>query len=300
LWQRLELLGTAGRAGERGALLAHRQRRADRRHRRVHGQGGGHQWQPTSSYWVGNHIHAIHGSPVALEEHGIYIDGDGSYEIAYNVIEDVRGGSGFQVYVNGGNGSDFCDDVVLHHNLIHGIAKHGINIADGSQNRFQIYDNVVYDVLQAGLRFNTNTLHAARIWNNTFAATNKNGNTVNGVITNDWDFPADALDLENNIFSPASSAIPYQGGSVGVSTGIGNVSHNLYFGGAGSTSFDAAPVAGDPLFETPGSDYHLRAGSPAIDAGSAAASVLVTTDYDVLTVRPQGAGFDIGAYEYKP
>ena len=254
----------------------------------------------TNSYWVGNHIHAIYGSPVSLEEHGIYIDGDGSYEIAYNVIEDVQGGSGFQIYVNGGNGSDFCSNVSFHHNLIHGVAKHGINIADGSQNAIQVYDNVVYNTVQAGLRFNTNTLHGAKIWNNTFAGTNSNGSTYDGVMTNDWNLPADALDLENNIFIPANSATPYEGGSVGLATGMGTLSHNLYFGGSGSIAFDQAPIVGDPGFVAAGSDYHLVAGSKAIDAGSAAVSSLVQTDYDVLTVRPQGKGFDIGAYEFKP
>ncbi|HTP30402.1 MAG TPA: choice-of-anchor Q domain-containing protein [Anaeromyxobacteraceae bacterium] len=254
----------------------------------------------TNSYWVGNHIHAIYGSPVNLEEHGIYIDGDGSYEIAFNVIDDVKGGSGFQIYVNGGNGSDSCNSVSLHHNVIHGIAKHGINVADGSQNAIQVYDNLVFDVVQAGLRFNTNTLHGAKIWNNTFANTNTNGSSYQGAITNDWNLPADALDMENNIFSPTTSATPYSGGSVGLSAGVGRVTHNLYYGGAGAASFDSAPVSGDPRFATPGSDFHLAPDSHAIDAGSTAVSSLVSTDYDVLTVRPQGRGFDIGAYEHKP
>ncbi|HXL16563.1 MAG TPA: putative Ig domain-containing protein, partial [Streptosporangiaceae bacterium] len=58
----------------------------------------------TGSVWLGNHIHDIQGSP--QECHGIYIDGDGSYEIAYNLIENIRSGNGFQIYVNGGNGSN--------------------------------------------------------------------------------------------------------------------------------------------------------------------------------------------------
>lgn len=51
----------------------------------------------------------------------------------------------------------------------------------------------------------------------------------------------------------------------------------------------------DPLFvnEAAG-DYHLKAGSPAIDAGTSAAGV--GYDYDGVT-RPQGPAVDIGAYE---
>jgi hypothetical protein len=42
-------------------------------------------------------------------------------------------------------------------------------------------------------------------------------------------------------------------------------------------------------------DFHLRAGSPAIDAGVMLRSVL--DDFDGV-LRPQGARPDIGAYEY--
>ncbi len=48
----------------------------------------------------------------------------------------------------------------------------------------------------------------------------------------------------------------------------------------------------DPLFVS-ATDFHLAVGSPAIDAGLA---VPVATDFDG-NPRPQGAGYDIGAYE---
>jgi hypothetical protein len=54
-------------------------------------------------------------------------------------------------------------------------------------------------------------------------------------------------------------------------------------------------VYGDPLFVSPG-NYHLTAGSPAIDAGMDAWS---TIDYDGHP-RPMGRGFDIGADEVVP
>jgi hypothetical protein len=46
----------------------------------------------------------------------------------------------------------------------------------------------------------------------------------------------------------------------------------------------------------PAFDLHLRAGSPAIDAGSA--TLAPNADRDG-TARPQGAGFDVGAYEHR-
>jgi hypothetical protein len=53
----------------------------------------------------------------------------------------------------------------------------------------------------------------------------------------------------------------------------------------------------NPLFAAPAADdYHIQADSPAIDAGM---NVGVTTDLEG-THRPQGSGYDIGAYEFTP
>jgi hypothetical protein len=54
----------------------------------------------------------------------------------------------------------------------------------------------------------------------------------------------------------------------------------------------------DPRFVNAGSgDFHLMIGSPAIDAADPGSTV--STDYDSV-MRPQGAGRDLGAFEYKP
>ena len=65
--------------------------------------------------------------------------------------------------------------------------------------------------------------------------------------------------------------------------------------------FDPQGIIADPLFlrYTPSAsdnDYHLKQGSPLIDAGEDLASFF-TTDKDDLT-RPQGSAWDIGPYEY--
>jgi hypothetical protein len=52
----------------------------------------------------------------------------------------------------------------------------------------------------------------------------------------------------------------------------------------------------DPLFiNSSAGDYKLQSSSPAIDSGIATPSV--PTDKDD-SIRPQGSGWDIGAYEY--
>jgi parallel beta-helix repeat protein len=53
-------------------------------------------------------------------------------------------------------------------------------------------------------------------------------------------------------------------------------------------------VTTTPGFVRPGSDFHLAAGSRAIDAGATISSV--SNDHDGMR-RPAGGGYDIGAYE---
>jgi hypothetical protein len=249
--------------------------------------------------WLGNHIHDIYCGPAnagPLQNHGIYIDGDGDYEIAYNVIENIYGGSGFQTYVNGTNGSNTTGNVNLHHNLIRAIGKHGINIADGSKQGIKIYNNIITDTQFAGLRFNTTQLNRARIYHNTFYNTNLARKEKYGAIMNDWRLPRDAIDFQNNIIVPSSGTY-YTGGTVGFEDKIGIINRNFWYGGKGSTQLDAYPQTGELQFVVDGQDFHLRPESWAVDAGSPTVSRIVTNDYDITTRRPQGLGFDIGAFE---
>jgi hypothetical protein len=70
--------------------------------------------------------------------------------------------------------------------------------------------------------------------------------------------------------------------------------HN--FLGAGYTEIHGTDyLEGDPLFVDPDAqDFHLQAGSPAIDQGSSTGAP--ATDLDGVT-RPQGAAVDVGCYE---
>ena len=61
------------------------------------------------------------------------------------------------------------------------------------------------------------------------------------------------------------------------------------------TGFDSNSSSCDPRFvNAPGGDYRLQSGSPLIDRGQSLPEVLF--DYDGIP-RPQGAGYDIGAFE---
>ncbi len=259
---------------------------------------GGINGNATNAFWYGNHIHDIAGG-AAQENHGIYIDGDGSYDIGFNVIENVTGGNGFQIYVNGENGSDTANHVHFHHNLVHGASKHGLNIADNAQNDIALWNNVVYDTAYSGIRFNSSILNAAKIYNNTFYGVDTSGTNANyAAISNDSGVPANAFDIRNNIFEPASGQ-PLSGGSVGFGGTIGTITNNLWFGGTGSVSFDAHAVKADPMFVAAPTNFALLAASPAIDKGSSVVNTLVVDDYSAIDTRPAGIGFDIGAYEFE-
>ncbi len=74
---------------------------------------------------------------------------------------------------------------------------------------------------------------------------------------------------------------------------MGVASNNIVLGAIANFSNYFADVSN---FGLPGNfDLHLKSGAPAIDAGNSIDAPL--TDYDGIP-RPQGLGFDIGAYEY--
>ncbi len=74
--------------------------------------------------------------------------------------------------------------------------------------------------------------------------------------------------------------------------------HNLIDGcrGYGGETYGSDYVQGNPAFVDAGNgNLHLRQTSPAIDGGSADKAPDIDFDGNP---RPQGAGYDIGAFEF--
>ncbi len=135
------------------------------------------------------------------------------------------------------------------------------------------------------------------ISNNTFA--NPNPNRCGHIII---EHGTAGVLIQNNIFyKPNESAINiYQPQAQNEVT----VRNNILSPGVGMFC-DAVPEGyvvednlfdTDPLFVNPSeNDFHLNANSPAIDNGQALSAPVVDIEGNV---RPQGSGFDIGAYEH--
>jgi hypothetical protein len=288
---------------------------------------GGIAGQGLAQFWVGNHIHDTAGATVN-QTHGIYVNnGQGTYEIAYNWIENVKAGSGIQIDgVAGVSSSSITAGVHIHHNIIHDIKKYGIELGDyGNQAGFMtdeaVWDNLVYNTQLAGLIFNTISIAplTAVIYNNTFynvatggggmgAIDNDNGSVLTGM----------TISFTNNIVIPHSGS-PYFS-ELSSSSGLASVAggNNLFSGGSGST-LGSSPIAATPAFVSPPAssvasgqalpNMTLTSGSAGISAGSN--SVLsgngipamsffpafpgVTTDLNALPL--QSSSINVGAVQ---
>lgn len=247
---------------------------------------------------LGNHIHDVAGvgsRGETLLDHGIYIDSGSDWELAYNVIENITGGNGIQLY-NSGHATPTIDRINIHHNWIHDVAKHGLNIGDTSGTGIVSWSNVVYNTVGGCWRNNSVDLQGAKIWNNTFYNCNTSGSF--GAIWNDVknvEKPITA-DFKNNIVCAAPASKEYTSGETGFyAKGVAfSGGKNLWCKGRSPTSarFDEGAIFADPQFmkvDGRPADFHLRDGSEALGSGDISVIPLVTSNYD-LKMNPVGAG----------
>jgi uncharacterized protein YjdB len=166
--------------------------------------------------------------------------------------------------------------------------NHDHGIYNGQGTNIIIRNNVFYNITRGwGIQRYGSTVDQLYIVNNTFAFPNPNrdGQIILAATTTN-------LFIENNIFYLPGQNVGISGTQSGAI-----IDHNLSTGTVGGGGTGTNIENTDPLFVNPSTlDFRLQAGSPAIDAGLALNIVL--NDF-LGTLRPQGAGWDIGAYEFK-
>jgi hypothetical protein len=225
-------------------------------------QGGIH-WLGTDSYFANLEVHrfGVQGDDWGV---GVYVEGARNLFERMN-IHDIYG-SGIQFWNQGGPTSD---DNILRNSRIYntrqGGGLRGQCIIIGNGHRSIAYNNIIYNC-GAGIESGWGAVDG-KAYNNTVYGSEigLNGDTSTGCTR---------CEFINNI--AYGNDININPGTTGVT-----FSHNL---------------TADPLFvDAAARDFRLRTGSPAIDAGVTLS--VVQTDYAGVS-RPQGAAYDIGAYEY--
>jgi len=219
----------------------------------------------TNGRIVGNHVHHIH-------RLGIYVDAwdkpTHDIEVVGNVVHDCRA-NGFAIAAEAG----------------------------GLLERVRVVNNVAYDNRNVGLTVaewgEPVPAHPIRdVWivHNTFA---HNGETWGGGVIVE-NAAAENVVIRNNVFSQNRS---FQVAVAGAPPGL-VVDHNLIDGFRGDDDEVRGDgvVEDDPRFvDRDGRDFHLQAGSPAID--TATADDAPADDFDGRP-RPAGAAYDRGAFEF--
>jgi hypothetical protein len=179
---------------------------------------------------------------------------------------------------------------------------HGVYHSAGDD--ITMRNNVIYNV-KAGwpIHVYPNARARMNILNNTIAFSNQYPGKVGAIII--YDASVSDSNISNNIFYQVNTTAINIGGS-GVSFSNVRIGNNIVSNGtilqvssgistSGISGLNTNRANADPEMVNPaGFDFHLRGDSLAIDSG---ATVPVTTDIEGRR-RPQGSGFDVGAYEY--
>lgn len=216
---------------------------------------------------------------------GLHFNGDASFG-GDGIIEDALVENNLITGNGAGGGSginmDGASDGVIRNNLLYdnhasGISLYRIDAAAGSRNNLVI-NNTIVQASDGRWAININNGSTGNTLRNNILY---NLHSFRGVIAIDSSsrtgFSSDYNSLMNRMSLNAGSTV---------------VTLTAWQAqGYDTNSFLATPA---DHFVAPGSDYHLKADSPAIDAGTATNAP--PADFDGAP-RPVGAGVDVGAYE---
>ena len=234
---------------------------------------------------------------------GIYSGSGDHQEYRNNLIHDNKG-TGLQINTHGGFSST---DITIAGNAIYnnglggvtGQNRPGIAILSAQNILYDVYvyNNLLWGNQSAGIGVGGDSNIRARIYNNTILNNPIWGLTITG----------NNVDIQNNIMRNNGTGIwssaDFDIATYNVTLNTVTLKNNI-IGVYGQTHLDYSSlkpgnINTDPQFlstDPNNSNYlKLSPSGPAINVGATIS--LVTTDF-FGTSRPQGAGYDIGAYEY--
>jgi hypothetical protein len=226
-------------------------------------------------------------------------DGSANGKVYGNLVHSLPARLG--IYVDAWDKHTYNIDV--YQNIVHNCGADGFALASeagGLLQNVRVYNNIAYNNEIRGLTVGNwgepgvqeHPMDSIKVINNTFYG---NGQGVWGGGIHIENPDAKNLIVRNNI---VSQNLSFQIALEGVSPDSVTVDHNLIDGFRGDLGeiFGSDSVVGDPTFrDTSSANFRLLSGSPAIDRGSPVDAP--SEDFDG-TRRPQGTGYDIGAFEY--
>jgi len=184
-------------------------------------------------------------------------------------------------------------DVWIHHNILCNLGFTDSDVAAGISGYAD--EDAVDNLEMNNIYILNNVIH-------------KSGNTSGWGIVFEWNLtntiPWNNLVIRNNIIYNAYSPLMFENQTI---DGI-NIDNNLIYGHTNTTipdynlstvtnqTFANNLVGTDPEFVTTGSDFHLQAGSPCINAGIDVSATTGGLDFHGASLY--GAAYDIGAFEY--
>jgi parallel beta-helix repeat protein len=245
------------------------------------------------------------------EQHGIYVSNSGDRPIVRN--NTIYGNTQAGIHMNGdiSNGGDgVISDAIVENNVIRDNGSggaSGIN-CDGVQDSL-IRNNLIFDEHASGISLyqidGGEASTGNRVLNNTILIASdgrwalniqdgaRNNTARNNILLNAnsshgaIDISDDSLDGFSADHNAVTDAFTTNGGDSVLSL-------SEWRGETGNDSNSFVSASSNLFTNAGGADYSLSSTSAAIDAGEALADV--PTDLPGVA-RPQGAGFDIGAYE---
>lgn len=237
--------------------------------------------------------------------HGIYLANAGSDNtiIRGNTILNVVGADAVGIHVNGDlsvGGDGLITNLVIERNIIHDVSTNAIHL-DGVQNT-TIRNNLIYSTGRNGIRGDrvdgAQGPKHLKIYNNTIVI--PSGGGANIKMSDDLG----GHDIRNNILINEAGGFNLSLSNASFTSDYNLASDRFTMDGEATSStliqwqgkgYDAHSVNGaaSEVF-VGGVDYSLKPGSAAIDRGV----VIPEISADINGVaRPQGSGYDIGAYE---